>query len=233
MPPPDQCVSWRTPFVSSGTSRPSSSRMPSFHASRTSFGAERPLDQPPLEVEAEDDVEAVRRLVRLDADETRLGAVDRRDEAPPGSTSPSSAGNVACSGSYQCVQNGRLRPTRFSQVRLCDSLRPSEGAPASGVRSSEERDAVRVQAVPGLVHRRPERVDARRLVARRQPDVAVRERGAERVDGRVEAPRAFGEARSSRGRARRTRAARPGRTGRPGTTRRPAALPSRGPRARA
>ena len=38
------------------------------------------------------------------------------------STSPSCAGNVSCSGSYQCSQNGRLRPTRFSQVRLCDSF---------------------------------------------------------------------------------------------------------------
>ena len=46
-------------------------------------------------------------------------------------------GNVSWSGSYQCSQNGRLRPTRFSHVRLCDSLTPSDGALSSGVRRSE------------------------------------------------------------------------------------------------
>ena len=34
------------------------------------------------------------------------------------------------------TQNGRERPTRFSQVRLCDSFNPSDGELASGVRSS-------------------------------------------------------------------------------------------------
>ena len=37
-----------------------------------------------------------------------------------------------------------------------------------------------------LVHRRPERAQVRRLVARRHPDVGARERRRERVDGRVE-----------------------------------------------
>ena len=41
---------------------------------------ELPLEEPPLEIEAEDDVEAVRRLVRLDADEARLCAVYCREE---------------------------------------------------------------------------------------------------------------------------------------------------------
>ena len=41
---------------------------------------ELPLEEPALEIEAEDDVEAVRRLVRLDADEARLGAVHCREE---------------------------------------------------------------------------------------------------------------------------------------------------------
>ena len=41
---------------------------------------ERALDQPLLELEAEDDVQAVRRLVGLDADEAGLGAVDGGEE---------------------------------------------------------------------------------------------------------------------------------------------------------
>ena len=52
------------------------------------------------------------------------------------SSTPSRLGNVSWSGAYQCSQKGRLRPTRFSQVRLCDSLTPSDGAPARGERSS-------------------------------------------------------------------------------------------------
>ncbi len=45
------------------------------------LGIERALDQLLLELEAEDDVEAVCRLVGLDADEPRLGAVDGREES--------------------------------------------------------------------------------------------------------------------------------------------------------
>ena len=37
--------------------------------------------------------------------------------------------------------NGRLRPTRFSHVRLCDSFTPSEGALPRGVR-------IRLSAIP-------------------------------------------------------------------------------------
>ena len=80
-------------------------------------------------------MEAVGRLVGVDADEPRLGAVDRADEVVE--LDVARTGNVSWSGSYQCSQNGRLRPTRFSHVRLCDSLTPSDGALSSGVRSSE------------------------------------------------------------------------------------------------
>ncbi len=162
--------------------------MPSFQASGTSFGSERALDQLSLEVEAEDDVEAVRRLVGLDPDEPGLGAVDRRRGSRRGRRPRAAAGNVSWSGSYQCDQNGRLRPTRFSHVRLCDSLRPSEGECASERSLERGRDAVGVEAVarPRASSTRASR--ARRVVARRQPDVAGRERRAERVNGRVEPP---------------------------------------------
>ena len=48
--------------------------------------------------------------------------------------------------------------------------------------------------MPGLVHRRPERAQVRRLVPRRHPDVRARERRREGVDGRVEPVRAVFEA---------------------------------------
>ncbi len=41
---------------------------------------DRPLDELLLELEAEDDVQAVGRLVRIDADQPGLRAVDRADE---------------------------------------------------------------------------------------------------------------------------------------------------------
>ena len=50
------------------------------------------------------------------------------------------------------------------------------------------RDPVRVQPVPRLVHRRPDRLEVVGPVARREADVPVRERRAERVCGRVEPP---------------------------------------------
>ena len=54
------------------------------------------------------------------------------------STAPSCSGKVSWRGWYQCDQNGRLRATRFSHVRLCDSFTPNDVALASGVRSSDE-----------------------------------------------------------------------------------------------
>ena len=88
-------------------------------------------------------------------------------------------------------------------------------------------DPVRVEPVARLVERRPDRLEVVRLVARREADVAVRERGAERVRGRVEPPRRRPRTRASRRRARRTRAARPAGSRRGGTTRRPRARPRR------
>ena len=73
-------------------------------------------------------------------------------------------------------------------MRLCDSLTPSEGALSSGVREERVGDPVRVEPVARLVQRRPDRLEVVRPVARREADVAVRERGAERVRGRVEPP---------------------------------------------
>ena len=48
--------------------------------------------------------------------------------------------------------------------------------------------------MPGLVHRGPERAQVGRLVPGRHPDVGARERGRERVHGRIEPERAFLEA---------------------------------------
>ena len=87
-------------------------------------------------------------------------------------------------------------------------------------------DPVRVEAVARLVQRRPDRLEVVGAVARREADVAVRERRAERVRRRIEAPGALLEAERRRRPARRTGAARRGRTSRGGTTRRPPA-PSR------
>ena len=100
---------------------------------------ERPLDQLPLEVEAEDDVQAVGRLVGLDADEAGLGAVDRR-------RGTSSSVDVAELVGERRLE--RLVPVR-SRTAGCDRRgSPTSGSAtrsgratasaASGVRSSED-----------------------------------------------------------------------------------------------
>ena len=88
-----------------------------------------------------------------------------------------------------------------SALRLVDTER---GCAAE--RRSHQRvgDAVGVEPVPGLVQRRPDRLEIVGPVARRQPDVPVRERRAERVLGRVEAPGAVHESERSRAPAPRT-----------------------------
>ena len=50
--------------------------MRAFHASGSSPGRQLAGDHRPLELEAQDDVQAVRRLVGLDADQGRLHLVD-------------------------------------------------------------------------------------------------------------------------------------------------------------
>ena len=104
------------------------------------------------------------------------------------STSPSCPGNASCSGSYQCVQNGRLRPTRFSQVRLWDSLIAERGRAAERRPHQRVGDPVGVQPVTCLVQRRPDRLEIVRPVPGREAHVPVRERRAEGMRRRVEAP---------------------------------------------
>ena len=107
------------------------------------------------------------------------------------STSPSCAGNVSCSGSYQWSQNGAAAPDEVlpgAALRLVEAERRRAGERRSLERG---RDAVRVVAVARLVHRRPERVEARLVVPRRHAHVAARERRAERVHGRIEPVRAL------------------------------------------
>ncbi len=85
--------------------------------------------------------------------------------------------------------NGAERPTQFSQRRLWDSWKPSDGGRPSGPRRSSGGYPRLVQAVAGLVDRGEDRVgEAVRLVARGQPDVAVGDGERERVAGGVDPP---------------------------------------------
>ena len=88
-----------------------------------------------LQLEAQDDVQVVGGLVGLHADERRLDLVDGAVEAlriDPGEL----LGEGGLQARKMRRQNGRLRPTRFSHIRLCDSCRPSDAPRQSGVRSS-------------------------------------------------------------------------------------------------
>ena len=153
---------------------------------------QRALHQPLLELEAEDDVERVGDLVGLDPDQPRRDAVDpaverlqvdRLERRKP----PLQLGQEA--------PPERQRATdRFSQSRLCDSPSPSDGA--AGERRPLERGIAPLvrESVPALVHRRPDRAQVVRPVARRHPDVRARERGRERMHRRIEPPGALLEA---------------------------------------
>ena len=82
------------------------------------------------------------------------------------------------------------------------------------------RDAVLVEAVPALVHRREDRRDVVLLVARRQADVLRAGAGRERVHGQVEPGERLVEAEAPDDVQRVRRAARRSATGRTGTRRR-------------
>ena len=137
--------------------------MPSFHASGTSFGA----SVSSISRRSRSKRRMMWRLYVVSSASTRisagLGAVDRGHEA-----SRSTLAELVREGLLQrlvpvrperAAARRRGSPTSGSATRSS----PSDGALASGVRSSEGRDAVRVEAVPRLVHRRPERVEPRRL----------------------------------------------------------------------
>ena len=146
-----------------------------------------------LELEAEDDVEVVRGLVRLDADERRLHAVDGAVEA-------------LCVGAVHLRRERVLherevvlpeRPAAPDEVLPHAALRlvERERRP-SGDRRAHERaiDAVLVDAVPELVHRGEDRVHVVVVVSRRQADVVHAGPRGEGMHGLVEPPGVGGEA---------------------------------------
>ena len=147
--------------------------MPSFHACGRSSTRERALDQRQLELEAQDDVEVVGRLVGLDADQAAVDRVDAAVERRPRSCPAGAPGRFAARRGSAQAQNGRLRPTRFSHSRLCDSCTPSETGEPSGLRAEPGGDAGLVEPVPELVQRAEERAaEVVQVVARGDADVA-------------------------------------------------------------
>ena len=138
-----------------------------------------------LELEAEDHVQPVARLVGIDPDERAADAVHRavevleRDVAERPGTTPARAGRTSA----------RTEATvRRRSPRACSATRgASRDAPSqSGVRSSVGLDAPLVEAVTALVHRGEEREEVVVGVAAREADVAEAERDLERMDRRVE-----------------------------------------------
>ena len=107
----------------------------------------------------------------------------------------------------------QVLPRTALRLVQAERRRVREGAPLE-----RRRDAVRVLAVPGLVHRRPEGIEPGRAIPRRQPNVVRRERGAEGMDGGIEPPRACQRIRRWPAPARRTHAGARARTTCPGTT---------------
>ena len=152
------------------------------------------LDELLLELEAQDDVEAVRRLVGLDADEPGLGAVDRGEErlevdvselrrerllqrlvpVEPERAAAARRGSPRYGSATRSVRATARSRAACARAKARSRARSGRGPASCIVDQSESR--------PGLV------------VARRQAHVARRERGAERVHGRVEAIRAVLEA---------------------------------------
>ena len=117
--PPAQCMSWSTPRASSGTSTPRSSVIRAFQTSGRSRHCNGAGEELPLELEPQDDVEPVGDLVRIAPDQPgpyrAHGAHERALD------SAERIGERACSCRVDHRQKPRLRPTRFSQVLLCDS----------------------------------------------------------------------------------------------------------------
>ena len=153
---------------------------------------ERAGDELLLELEAEDDVERVGDLVRVDPDQPGRDAVD---PAVP---------RLEIDGLEL-----REEPLQLGQAAAPERERAAdEVLPRAALRLAEAERRVAVQrrarqrrlraqvgqAMAGLVHRGPERAQVGRLVARRHPDVGAGEGGRERVHGRVEPVGALREA---------------------------------------
>ena len=145
-----------------------------------------------LQLEAQDDVQVVGRLVRLDPDQRRLDEVGLA--VPLLDLVPGELG-------LQLLQaREEVAPER---QRAADEVLPHAALrlvhperDASCERRALERlvDLVLVEPVPELVHRPEEPAEMLGEVARRDPDVTRRRARRERVHGRIEPPGVVGVA---------------------------------------
>ena len=138
-----------------------------------------------LELEAQDDVEPVARLVGVDADERAAHAVDGAVEALE---------RDVAERVRERLLEARVEPAP-ERERATDDVLPEpalrlvqrRGDSGAQRRSLERRaDAPLVDAVPGLVHGGEEREEVVLRVAARQADVAEPEGDLERMHGLVE-----------------------------------------------
>jgi hypothetical protein len=145
------------------------------------------LEQRELELEAQDDVQAVRDLVGRYADRRGPHDVDRAVDVLPG---------VAAEALRERALQVREAPAPEARaatdhvlpqpaLRLVDRARDARPERRAGERGVDVR---LVQAVTELVERAEDRVEVVLGVAGRQPHVARRDRGRERVDRVVQAP---------------------------------------------
>src|SRR5439155_12665805 len=152
-----------------------------------------PVEELLLELEAQDDVQVVGRLVRLDPDQRRLHLVDRaverlcvdpaepfgkrllqlRVEAPP----------------ERAAAADEVLP--HAALRLVD---PERRAARERCARYRRRDLVLVEAVPELVHAGEDGVQIVEAVPSRDPDVRRADTRGERMTGFVEPPRVRYEA---------------------------------------
>ena len=129
----------------------------------------------------------VRDLVRVDPDQARLRAVDRREE-----TVELDAAELLGVRLLQArIEEAPERGTAADEVLPEPALRlvDAERARAAGREPLEMlRLLMAVEAVAVLVHRREERLEIVRVVVRRDPDVVAAGAGRERMLGRVDPP---------------------------------------------
>ncbi len=156
-------------------------------------GGEAAGDHLLLQLEAEDDVEVVRRLVRVDADEGRLYAIDAAVEALR-VDAVHLRGERLLDERVVVLPEGAAAADEVlphAALRLVEAERG-----AAGERRAREGAvaAVLVDAVAELVHRREDRVHVVLVVLRRQPDVVHARARRERMHGLVEPPGVGGEA---------------------------------------
>ena len=177
-------------------------------------------------------MEVVGRLVRVDPDVGRLDAVDRAVEALLVDVADR-FGERLLEGRVEVVPE---RAAAADDVLPHPALRlvQRRGDAVAERRALERRrDAVLVEPVPALVHRREDRRDVVLLVARRQADVLRAGAGRERMHGQVEARERLVEAEPLDDLQRVRRAAPRSARGRTGTRRRPRPSRSRRSAARA